>query len=121
MEAEAALGAEGRERRTFSRAPCDAVRLCCVDGGSWPESARRLDVHTSASSPRRFPFAGFRHPRDVIALSVHWYLRYSLSFRNVEELLVERHICVDHVTIHAGSPVAPWPRCRRRPPRPSTG
>ena len=33
-------------------------------------------------------------------LAVRWYLRYSLSYRNVEELLAERGIVVDHVTIY---------------------
>jgi transposase-like protein len=55
---------------------------------------------SSPSSPRRSPFAGFRHPRDVIALAVRWYLRYGLSYRDLEELLFERGIAVDHVTIH---------------------
>jgi transposase-like protein len=31
---------------------------------------------------------------------VRWYLRYSLSYRDVEELLAERGIEVDHVTIY---------------------
>jgi hypothetical protein len=30
---------------------------------------------------------------------VRWYLRYSLPYRDVEELLAERDILVDHVTI----------------------
>jgi transposase-like protein len=33
-------------------------------------------------------------------LAVRWYLRYGLSYRDVEEFLVERGIEVDHVTIH---------------------
>ena len=33
-------------------------------------------------------------------LAVRWYLRYGLSYRDVEELLAERGIEVDHVTIH---------------------
>jgi IS6 family transposase len=33
-------------------------------------------------------------------LAVRWYLRYSLSYRDVEELLAERGIVVDHVTIY---------------------
>jgi transposase-like protein len=33
-------------------------------------------------------------------LAVRWYLRFGLSYRNVEELLAERGIEVDHVTIH---------------------
>jgi transposase-like protein len=36
----------------------------------------------------------------VILLAVRWYLRYGLSYRDVEELLAERGIEVDHVTIY---------------------
>ncbi|ESZ99782.1 hypothetical protein ThrDRAFT_04658, partial [Frankia casuarinae] len=32
-------------------------------------------------------------------LAVRWYLRYALSYRDVEELLAERSLEVDHVTI----------------------
>jgi transposase, IS6 family len=45
-------------------------------------------------------FAGFRFPPEVISLAVQWYLRYGLSYRDVEELLAERGITVDHVTIY---------------------
>jgi transposase-like protein len=45
-------------------------------------------------------FAGFRFPPDVVLLAVRWYLRYGLSYRDVEELLAERGIEVDHVTIY---------------------
>ena len=31
---------------------------------------------------------------------MRWYLRYGLSYRDVEELLAERRIEVDHVTIY---------------------
>ena len=44
-------------------------------------------------------FAGFRVPPEVILLAVRWYLRYALSYRDVEELLAERGIEVDHVTV----------------------
>jgi transposase, IS6 family len=47
----------------------------------------------------RSGFAGFRFPREVIVLAVRWYLRYGLSYRDVEELLAERGIEVDHVTV----------------------
>jgi len=33
-------------------------------------------------------------------LAVRWYLRFALSYRDVEELLVERGIEVDHVTVY---------------------
>ena len=36
----------------------------------------------------------------MIVLAVRWYLRYGLSYRDVEELLVERGVEVDHVTIY---------------------
>jgi len=31
---------------------------------------------------------------------VRWYLRYGLSYRDVEELLAERGVIVDHVTVY---------------------
>ena len=43
---------------------------------------------------------GFRFPPDVIVVAVRWYLRYSLSYRDVEELLAERGVDVDHVTVY---------------------
>jgi IS6 family transposase len=45
-------------------------------------------------------FAGFFFPPDVIVLAVRWYLRFGLSYRDVEELLAERGVAVDHVTIY---------------------
>jgi hypothetical protein len=48
----------------------------------------------------RSAFAGFRFPPDVIVLAVRWYLRFALSYRDLEELLVERGVEVDHVTIY---------------------
>jgi IS6 family transposase len=46
------------------------------------------------------PPTGYRFPREVIAVAVRWYLRYGLSYRDVEELLAERGVTVDHVTIY---------------------
>jgi transposase-like protein len=45
-------------------------------------------------------FTGYRFPPDVIVLAVRWYLRYGLSYRDVEELLAERGVEVDHVTVY---------------------
>jgi transposase, IS6 family len=44
-------------------------------------------------------FAGFRFPPDVIVVAVRCYLRYSLSYRDIEELPSERDIQVDHVSV----------------------
>jgi transposase, IS6 family len=49
--------------------------------------------------PAPSAFAGFRFPPEVILLAVRWYLRFSLSYRDLEELLAERGIEVDHVTL----------------------
>jgi transposase, IS6 family len=35
----------------------------------------------------------------VIVLAVRWYLRFGRSYRDVEELLAERGIQVDHVSV----------------------
>jgi transposase-like protein len=48
----------------------------------------------------RSAFAGFCFPPDVIVLAVRWYLRFGLSYRDVEELLAERGVEVDHVTVY---------------------
>jgi IS6 family transposase len=53
----------------------------------------RPHVHRSAS-------AGFRFPTESITVAVRWYLRYGLSYRDVEELLAERGVEVDHVTVY---------------------
>ena len=45
-------------------------------------------------------FAGFRFPPEVISVAVRWYLRYGLSYRDVEELPAERGITVDHVPVY---------------------
>ena len=42
----------------------------------------------------------WRHfQKDIILLVVRWYLGYSLSYRNIEEMMQERGIAIDHSTI----------------------
>jgi transposase, IS6 family len=48
----------------------------------------------------RSAFAGFRCPPDIIVVAVRCYLRFGLSYRDVEELLAERSVEVDHVTVY---------------------
>ena len=45
-------------------------------------------------------FKGRHFDRSVILLCVRWYLSYNLSLRNLEEMMAERGITVDHATIH---------------------
>ncbi len=44
-------------------------------------------------------YSGYRFPRDVIQRAVWMYLRFTLSFRDVEDLLAERGIEVSYETI----------------------
>ena len=40
------------------------------------------------------------YPLDVMLLCVRWYVVYSLSLRDLEEMMAERAIGVDHSTVH---------------------
>jgi transposase, IS6 family len=44
-------------------------------------------------------FKGRHFEAEIIVLCVRWYLRYPLSFRQLEEIMAERNLSVDHVTI----------------------
>jgi putative transposase len=45
-------------------------------------------------------FKGRHFDRSIILLCIRWYLAYNLSLRNLEEMMAERGISVDHATIH---------------------
>ena len=45
-------------------------------------------------------FKGRQFDQSVILLCVRWYLAYNLSLRDLEEMMAERGIAVDHTTIH---------------------
>src|SRR3982751_3557872 len=44
-------------------------------------------------------FKGRHFEAEIIVLCVRWYLRYPLSLRQLEEMMAERNLSVDHVTI----------------------
>ena len=46
------------------------------------------------------PFKWRHFQAEIILLCVRWYLRYSLSSRDLEEMMAERGLCVDHTTIY---------------------
>jgi transposase-like protein len=52
------------------------------------------------SIPPQSAFSGFRFPSDAIVVAVRWHLRFGLSYRDIEELLAERGVEVDHVTVY---------------------
>ncbi|MEE9451475.1 MAG: IS6 family transposase [Gammaproteobacteria bacterium] len=45
-------------------------------------------------------FKGRHFPKDIILMGVRWYVAYSLSTRDIEELMLERGIKVDHASIN---------------------
>ncbi len=46
------------------------------------------------------PFKWRHFEKDIILLNVRWYLRYALSYRDLEEMMLERGVKVDHTTIY---------------------
>lgn len=65
-------------------------------------------------------FKGAHFPKDVILHAVFFYLRYGVSYRDLEEIMAERGVTVDHATLnrwveqYAGQ-VAEDARRRKRP------
>jgi hypothetical protein len=79
----------------------ESARDCCTEGrrrsGMFKLMRRIRRVRPVLPPPSAF--TGFRFPWEVIVLAVRWYVRYGLSYRDVEELLAERGVRVDHVAI----------------------
>lgn len=49
------------------------------------------------------PYPGFRFPQEIMSYAVWLYYRFSLRYRDVEELLAERGIIVSYETIRQWS------------------
>jgi putative transposase len=45
-------------------------------------------------------FKGMRFPIDVILVCIRWYVAYPLSYRHLEEMMLERGVSVDHSSIN---------------------
>ena len=91
-----------------TRPPCRAGcfglgrRGAVASAASEPEQTdwRQENPPPRPATIPRSAFAGFPSPPEVIVLAVRWSLRFGLSYRDVEELLAERGIDVDHVTVY---------------------
>ena len=71
----------------------------------------------------KISYAGYRFPPEVIHQAIWIYLRFTLSFRDVEDLLAERGITVSYETVlrwvnHFGPMIAAHLRKRCPKPRP---
>jgi transposase, IS6 family len=72
--------------------------LCCkkkADPLQWAKTSKRGLIMTE-----QHPFKWRHFQADIILLCVRWYLRYSLSYRDLEEMMLERGLYVDHTTIY---------------------
>ena len=45
-------------------------------------------------------FPGFRFPTEVILWAVRWYLQFPISYRDLERMLADRGVEVDHTTLY---------------------
>jgi putative transposase len=48
-------------------------------------------------------FKGMRFPIDVILVCIRWYAAYPLSYRHLEEIMEERGVSVDHLSINTSA------------------
>src|SRR5690349_16202432 len=85
------------------------LRTCDRSGGSIAKAMQKIS------------YAGCRFPLEIIHQAVWLYLRFTLSFRDVEDLLAERGILVSYETVrrrvnHFGPAIAADLRKRRPKP-----
>ncbi len=45
-------------------------------------------------------FKGSHYPKDIILYAVYFYVRYAVSYRDLEEIMAERGVDVDHATLN---------------------
>ena len=45
-------------------------------------------------------FKGYQFPSSLILMAIRYYISYKLSYREIEEILAERGINVDHSTLN---------------------
>jgi putative transposase len=70
---------------------------------------------------QKISYAGYRFPPEIIQQAIWLYLRFTLSLRDVEDLLAERGVCVSYETVrrwvnHFGPKIAADLRKRRLKP-----
>ena len=95
----------------------------CANGLVTPRWPCRVSAGPVPSSMTEISYSGYRFPPEIIHQSIWLYLRFTLSFRDVEDLLAERGISVSYETVrrwvnHFGPMIAA--NLRKRRPRPHT-
>jgi methyltransferase (TIGR00027 family) len=90
---------------------CHVLQACSSLGSPVPKAMQKIS------------YDGYRFPPEIIQQAIWLYLRFTLSFRDVEDLLAERGITVSYETVrrwvnHFGPIIAA--DLRKRRPRPDT-
>src|SRR5437870_2927741 len=80
---------------SFWWVPNGFIRMCC----NFQEVAGLVASRDPKWHPDRRSSSGRQTDPVLIICAVRWYLRYSLSLRDVEELLEERGLEADHTTV----------------------
>src|SRR3954454_5379169 len=75
------------------------VRNCISGTRVVSQTAEQAGNVDGVRKNRPSAFRGRHFQDEVIVLCVRWYLRYSLSYRDLEEMMAERGLSVDHSTI----------------------
>jgi transposase, IS6 family len=79
---------------SFSAGCVANTKLIC-----YSEEKRAKEISIMSNHNQK-PFKWRHFQADLILLCVRWYLRYSLSYRDLEEMMLERGLHVDHTTIY---------------------
>src|SRR5271154_4896427 len=116
-------------RNLLQEIPAEAVSLVSSEmralislaGFVTPAVACWMYVRAVAEGMRKISYAGYRFPPEAIHQAIWLYLRFTLSFRDVEDLLAERGIAVSYETVrrwgnHFGPMIAAHLRKRRPKP-----
>jgi len=59
-----------------------------------------VPAHIQLENVLRKVLKRLHYPLDVMLVCVRWYAAYPLSLRNLEEMMAERGVIVDHATVH---------------------
>lgn len=81
----------------------DFMRFCRkIESGHWQPCRFWSDIllfRGGSSMASKERFHGGHFPKRIVLQAVFWYLRYSLSYRDIEELMRERGVEIDHATV----------------------
>ena len=85
---------DGESGFSLGTRPAKIFQLRCIN-----RVGRLADGVLERLSPMSV-FKRRRFPTEIILLCVRWYCRYGISYRDLEEMMAERGVAVDHVTLY---------------------